>query len=254
MPTQTALPNKNPGSNLRTPPSIIATIILVSAAASALICYLVYFHAPLDVTGAHLRSLPLLNAVLNALCTAALLIVLGQYFRAHPPQGYSIWLLFDDGEEAVANPPYDPSQWASNNSNNLYGTRHLAAKWYTDGTLNRIKAFILADMIGDKDLNILEEDNSTAWLKDDLRQAAVMTHHTANVFKTKGAEDDDHLPFLKRGVPTIDIIDADYGPHDAAHPDGYHHTPEDTIDKISPQSLQISADLFLETIRLIDER
>lgn len=63
-----------PSSNLQTPPSIIATIILVSAAASALICYLVYFHAPLDITGTHLRSLPLLNAVLNALCTVALLI------------------------------------------------------------------------------------------------------------------------------------------------------------------------------------
>ncbi len=62
-----------PSTNLRTPPGIIATIILVSAAASALICYLVYFHAPLDVTGAHLRSLPLLNAVLNALCTVALI-------------------------------------------------------------------------------------------------------------------------------------------------------------------------------------
>jgi putative membrane protein len=62
-----------PSTNLRTPPSIIATIIVVSAAASALICYLVYFHAPLDVTNAHLRSLPLLNAVLNACCTIALI-------------------------------------------------------------------------------------------------------------------------------------------------------------------------------------
>jgi putative membrane protein len=60
-------------TEVRTPPSIIATIITVSAAASALICYLVYFHAPLDVTNAHLRSLPLLNAVLNALCTVALI-------------------------------------------------------------------------------------------------------------------------------------------------------------------------------------
>jgi putative membrane protein len=72
MQTQAALPSKYPSTNLRTPPSIIATIILVSAAASALICYLVYFHAPLDVSGTHLRSLPLLNAVLNALCTIAL--------------------------------------------------------------------------------------------------------------------------------------------------------------------------------------
>jgi putative membrane protein len=59
-------------TNLRTPPSVIATILLVSAAASALICYLVYVHAPTDVTGAHLRSLPLVNAILNALATIAL--------------------------------------------------------------------------------------------------------------------------------------------------------------------------------------
>jgi putative membrane protein len=70
MQTQTSLP----GTNLRTPPSIIAAILVVSALASALICYLVYFHAPLDVTGTHLRSLPLLNAVLNGLCTLALIV------------------------------------------------------------------------------------------------------------------------------------------------------------------------------------
>jgi putative membrane protein len=68
-------------TNIRTPPSIIAGIIVASAAASALICYLVYFHAPLDVTNAHLRSLPLLNAVLNALCTIALVVGFG-YIRA----------------------------------------------------------------------------------------------------------------------------------------------------------------------------
>ena len=70
-----------PSTAVRTPPSIIAAIIAASAAASALICYLVYFHAPLDVTDAHLRSLPLLNAVLNGLCTIALVIGFG-YIRA----------------------------------------------------------------------------------------------------------------------------------------------------------------------------
>jgi putative membrane protein len=59
-------------ANLRTPPSVIATILIVSAAASALICYLVYFHAPLDVAGTQLRFLPLVNAILNALATVAL--------------------------------------------------------------------------------------------------------------------------------------------------------------------------------------
>jgi Zn-dependent M28 family amino/carboxypeptidase len=185
-------------------------------------------------------------------CTSALLIALGQYFGTHPPEGYSVWLVFDDGEEAIANPPYNPAQWSTSNS--LYGTQHLAAKWYSDATLKRIKAFIVADMTGDKDLNILEEMGSTPWLRDVLRQAARNTNHTANVFQSQGEEEDDHLPFLKRGVPSLDVIDADYGAHTSAMPDGYHHIDQDTIDKISPKSLQISADLFLETIRLIDQR
>jgi putative membrane protein len=69
MPLST-LPSENP---VRTPPAVIFGIIAASAAASALICYLVYFHAPLDVGGTKLRSLPLLNAILNALSTFALL-------------------------------------------------------------------------------------------------------------------------------------------------------------------------------------
>jgi Zn-dependent M28 family amino/carboxypeptidase len=176
-------------------------------------------------------------------CTSALLIELGAYFRTHPPQGYSVWLVFDDGEEAV-------DQWSDSDS--LYGTRHLAARWYADGTLKRVKAFLVADMIGDKDLNILEEMQSTPWLRDLFLQAAVNTHHSAYVYKTRAEEEDDHLPFLRRGVPSLDVIDVDYGPHTAATPDGYHHTAQDTIDKISPKSLQISANLFLETIRLIN--
>ena len=178
-------------------------------------------------------------------CTSALLIEIGEYLRTHPPDGYSVWLLFDDGEEAV-------QQWGPSDS--LYGTRHIAAKWSQDGTAAKIKAVLIADMIGDKDLNIMEETQSTPWLRDLLRKAAADTHHSQNIFKTSGAEEDDHLPFLKRGIPTLDIIDVDYGPHTSALPDGYHHTPQDTLDKISPQSLQVSADLFMQMIVLIDQR
>jgi Zn-dependent M28 family amino/carboxypeptidase len=191
-----------------------------------------------------LRDIPFVGANDGA-CTTALLIELGAYFRAHPPQGYSVWLLFDDGEEAI-------QSWSESDS--LYGTKHQAAKWYSDGTAKRIKAVLVADMIGDKDLNILEEMQSTSWLRAILRQAAIDTHHTANVFKTQAEEEDDHLPFLQRGIPALDVIDVDYGPHTIALPDGYHHTAQDTIDKISPQSLQISSDLFLESIRLINQR
>ena len=186
--------------------------------------------------------------------TSALLIAMGQYLRAHPPQGYSIWLVFDDGEEAVANPPYDPSQWAPDNSNNLYGTRHLAAKWYNDGTLKKIKALLVADMIGDRDLNIDRVTNSAPWLLDLLAQAAKDTGHRDAIFKYSEPEEDDHLPFAQRGVPVLDVLDAHYGPVTAELPDGYHHTPYDTLDKVSARSLQTSADIFLDLIRLINER
>ena len=186
-------------------------------------------------------------------CTSALLIAIGQYYRAHPPEGYSIWLVFDDGEEAVANPPYDPAQWSG--TNNLYGTRHLAAKWYADGTLAKVKAFLLADMIGDKDLNIDNDEESTPWLHDLLKVAAKNTGHSAYIYKNDiPGLGDDHIPFKQRGVPVLDLIDLDYGPRTQALPDGYHHTQYDTIDKISAHSLQISADLFLEMIRLINQR
>jgi glutaminyl-peptide cyclotransferase len=178
-------------------------------------------------------------------CTTALLIEIGHSLRAHPPEGYSVWLVFDDGEEAI-------QEWS--NSDSLYGTRHLAAKWSQDGTLTRIKAFLLADMIGDKDLNIDFEENSTPWLRDLLKVAAKNTGHSAYIYKNSNAVGDDHIPFQQRGVPVLDLIDIDYGPHTAETPDGYHHTAEDTMDKISPHSLQISADLFLEMIHLINQR
>jgi glutaminyl-peptide cyclotransferase len=180
--------------------------------------------------------------------TTALLIEIGNVLRAHPPEGYSVWLVFDDGEEAV-------KDWFSNNGkDNTYGTRHLAAKWSNDGTLGKIKAFLVADMIGDKDLNIDHVDNSTPWLLDMLKVAAKNTGHSAYIFKYHEPEEDDHLPFAERGVPVLDVLDAHYGPVTDATPDGYHHTAQDTLDKISAKSLQISGDLFLEMIRLINER
>jgi len=178
-------------------------------------------------------------------CTTALLIEIGEYLRTHPPDGYSVWLVFDDGEEAIR-------EWSDSDS--LYGTRHLAAKWSKDGTIPKIKAFLLADMIGDKDLNIDRDSNSTPWLLDMLKVAAKNTGHASYVFKNDQTLNDDHLPFKQRNVPVLDLIDIDYGPHNSQTPDGYHHTAQDTMDKISPRSLQISADLFMEMIRLINQR
>jgi len=155
--------------------------------------------------------------------------------------GYSVWLLFDDGEESI-----QPA-WTSSDS--LYGTRHLAAKWGRDGTLGKIKALILADMIGDKDLDIQRETRSADWLVALVRQAAKKFGYDKYFFKQEEEIEDDHLPFVQRGVPSIDIIDLNYGPNNS-----YHHTDKDTLDKISAKSLTIDGDVFLETIRLVGQR
>jgi len=195
-----------------------------------------------------LRDIPFVGANDGA-CTSAILMEMANHLRAQSAggklPGYSVWLVFDDGEEAV-------QQWSHTDS--LYGTRHLAAKWQANGTLGSIKAVIIVDMVGDRDLNVLREQNSTPWLEDLIYKAAKNTGHADNFFKTKGYEEDDHLPFLQRGVPTSDFIDSDYGPHDATHPDGWHHTAEDTVDKLSVKSLQTSGDVLTESVRLLNQK
>jgi hypothetical protein len=177
--------------------------------------------------------------------TTGLLLTIGDRLREEVARnkeldGYSVWLVFFDGEEAF-------QTWSESDS--TYGSRHLAAKWGRDGTLGKIKAFMLADMIGDKDLDIQRESKSTAWLVDLVKQAAHKYGYDRYFFQTEEAVEDDHLPFVERGVPSIDVIDLDYGPNNA-----YHHTAQDTLDKISAKSLTIDGDVFLETIRLIDLR
>ena len=177
--------------------------------------------------------------------TTGLLIEIANELRGKMLDGYSVWLVFFDGEEAI-------QSWQG--TDNTYGSRHLAAKWGQDGTLKRIKAFLLADMLGDKDLDVQRETQSTRWLSDLVMQAARNTGHAKYFFAEDQAEEDDHLPFLQRGVPSVDIIDSDYGPHTPELPDGYHHTAQDTMDKISAKSLTIAGDVFLESIKLLDQR
>jgi Zn-dependent M28 family amino/carboxypeptidase len=179
--------------------------------------------------------------------TTGLLMAIADRLRdeaVHSPgkklSGYSVWLVFFDGEEAI-------QQWSRTDS--TYGSRHLAARWGRDGTLNQIKAFLLADMIGDKDLDIQRETHSTAWLVDLVAQAAKKFGYQHYFFQQEMDVEDDHLAFVERGVPSIDVIDLDYGPNNS-----YHHTAQDRMDKISAHSLMIDGDVFLETIRLIDQR
>lgn len=172
--------------------------------------------------------------------TTGLLMAIADTLRGKPNDGYSVWLVFFDGEEAF-------QSWSESDS--TYGSKHLAAKWDRDGTLKQIKAFLLTDMIGDKNLDIQRETNSTPWLADLVQKAARKFGYDRYFFKNEMAVEDDHLPFVHRGVPSIDIIDLDYGPNNS-----YHHTAQDTMDKISAHSLTIDGDVILETIRLISQR
>ena len=177
--------------------------------------------------------------------TTGLLIEIANEIRGHIQAGYSVWLVFFDGEEAI-------EKWQGND--NTYGSRHLAAKWGMDGTLKRVKAFLLADMLGDKDLDVQKETQSTPWLQNIVAQAARNTGHAKYFFATSEQVEDDHVAFVERSVPSIDIIDLDYGPHTTELPDGYHHTAQDTMDKISAKSLTIAGDVFLESIKLINQK
>jgi glutaminyl-peptide cyclotransferase len=171
--------------------------------------------------------------------SSALLLEFANQLRGKPREGYSIWLVWDDAEEAM-------KTWTDADS--LYGIRHLAEKWEADGTLKKIKAFLLADMVGDADLNIEHDSNSTLWLEAVVYEAATRLGYQSHFFARTMAVSDDHLPFVKRGVPCADFIDFDYGYNDV-----FWHTTQDTVDKLSPKSLEIVGSTMLETIGILDK-
>jgi glutaminyl-peptide cyclotransferase len=172
--------------------------------------------------------------------STAILLELANQLRGKKRNGYSVWLFWTDGEEAV-------KQWSDSDS--LYGTRHLAEKWQGDGTLKKIKAFLLTDMIGDADLNIERETNSAPWLEDLIYQAASQLGYQSHFFARSSDVGDDHMPFVRRGVPSADLIDFDYG-----YGNVFWHKPEDTVDKLSPKSMEIVGNVLLQTVWMLDKR
>ncbi len=146
-----------------------------------------------------------------------------------------IVLVWFDGEEAFG-------EWSA--TNGTYGSRHLADKWSRDGTLGRIKALINVDMIGDRDLGILIETYSSQSLRRLVWQTAAGTGYGKYFLDSQLATEDDHLPFLKRGVNALDLIDFDYGPGNA-----YWHNEKDTLDKLSAHSLEVVGRVLTAVIR-----
>ncbi len=176
--------------------------------------------------------------------SSALLLEIANQLRGKKREGYSVWLVWDDAEESIK-----PDTELPFLSDSLYGIKHIADKWQSDGSLKKIKAFILADMIGDADLNIDRAQNSTPWLEDLIYQAATSLGYQSHFFARTEVVGDDHVPFLERGVPSADVIDFDYGYNNV-----FWHTTQDTVDKLSPKSLQIVGSVILETIYLLDQR
>src|ERR1700758_5719020 len=123
--------------------------------------------------------------------TSALLLEIANQLRGKPREGYSIWLVWDDAEEAMR-----PDTEVDFLSDSLYGITHLAEKWQADGTLKKVKAFLLADMIGDADLNVDREGNSAPWLQDVVYEAATRLGYQSHFFERTNQVSDDHLPFV----------------------------------------------------------
>ncbi len=146
------------------------------------------------------------------------------------------WFVFLDGEEAFI-------EWSTFDS--TYGSRHLARRWKQDGVVPRIKALILLDMIGDKDLDIFRETNSTRWLMDLFWDSAAKAGLREILSSTQTPVEDDHIPFLDVGIPCVDIIDLDYAPW---------HTEADTLDKISPDSMEKVGKVVLAMLRTLQKK
>jgi len=175
--------------------------------------------------------------------SSALLLEIANQLRGKKRDGYSIWLVWDDAEEAMR-----PDTEVAFLDDSLYGIRHLAQKWQDDGTIKKIKAFLLADMVGDTDLNIDRDKNSTPWLEEVVYQAATRLGYQSHFFERTNQVTDDHIPFMQKGVACADLIDFDYG-----YGNVFWHTPQDTVDKLSPKSLEIVGGTILETVGILNK-
>jgi glutaminyl-peptide cyclotransferase len=164
---------------------------------------------------------------------------------AHQKTKMQIWLVWTDLEEAI-------EQFA--NGDGLYGSTHLANKLAAQGLVPRIRGFFLLDMIGDKDLSVAKEINSSQELQKVIYQAARQLDNSKYFFQYQADIIDDHAPFLQIGVPAVDVVDAEFGPMGPGYDSmgKYHHTNEDTIDKVSSHSLEIVGRTILLTIELLD--
>src|SRR6185503_8278093 len=167
--------------------------------------------------------------------SAAFLIELARVLK-NRTNALTIEILFLDGEEAVL-------EWQGND--HTYGSRHYVETAKRDGSLASLKAMILVDMIGDRDLKMRRDLNSTAWLTNLIWETARARQLSAYFINETTQIEDDHEEFLRVGIPAVDIIDLDFPAW---------HTAADTLDSVSARSLQVVGDVLLAALPQIETR
>jgi glutaminyl-peptide cyclotransferase len=172
----------------------------------------------------------------DAASSTAALLELGRVLKARQNE-FTMELLFLDGEEAV--------NWEWRDPDNTYGSRYYVDAARKSNTLGGIKALVLLDMIGDRDLMIRRDASSTPWLVDTVWDAAGRLGHRNTFSNELTAIEDDHAPFMAAGVPSVDIIDLDYP---------QWHTAQDDLQHVSEKSLKIVGDVVVAALPDIERR
>jgi glutaminyl-peptide cyclotransferase len=196
------------------------------------------------------KALPILGANDGA-SGVGLLVALGDVFKKTPPS-VGVDLLFVDGEDWGG---FDPDS-AGNYPDALFGSQYFASH----PPPNYKPLFgVLFDMIGDADLQIYQEANSVQRAPEVVSRvwqtADSLGYRKYFITQVGLAITDDHVPFLNKGFHVIDVLDIQYGPlppgYNAATPPtvNYHHTMQDTFDKISAKSLQVVGDVAVALVK-----
>ena len=153
-------------------------------------------------------------------------------------------LVFFDGEEAFC------EGWSEcgneQNPDNTYGSRHHVSQLRARNELENTRAMILLDMMGYKNLELGRDPTSTRWLQDIIWQTGrALGYDKVFVDREEGVGGDDHEPFISAGVAAVDIIQLTSYPH--------WHRADDTIDKVSAQSMKIVGETILASLPKITE-
>lgn len=171
--------------------------------------------------------------------SAAFLIELARALKSRANR-IPIELLFLDGEESTG-------EWQG--QDHTYGSRHYVDAARKDGSLANIKAFVLVDMIGDHDLVIKREGNSTPSLVDAIWSAAKRLNRREFVDEVYPVED-DHLEFLAARVPAVDLIDLEYTTRAG---ELAWHTQRDTLENVAAASLQAVGDVLIAALPALEK-